>query len=265
MQAMNCQTVQNKILALPDPRHVPDALRAHVNACAGCRAWADLAGRLEGLVAQLSVPAGPADKKAALIAKLRTQPATVEVATERPATFRTWVKQNAALVGGLAAAVLVAVGAWAMIGKNGTKEVADVTSPRDPFLEKMVQRDVALAKAATPSQKLQALGGLADDLSAEARGLARIASPDELKDVARWFDRVVKEGVVPRAKDLSGDAGSTPAERKAQLADLATRLGHAADEVKKASGEVPPDAKPILERIADTARFGQKKLQDLAG
>ncbi|WP_439629167.1 hypothetical protein [Gemmata sp.] len=262
---MNCQTVQNKILALPDPRHVPDALRSHVNACAGCRAWAELAGRLEGLVAQLTAPAAPADKKAALIAKLRTQPATVEVATEGPATFRTWVKQNAALVGGLAAAVLVAVGAWAMLGRNGPRPDVELASPRDPFLEKMVQRDVALAKAATPAQKLQALGGLADDLSAEARGLARIASPDELKDVARWFDRVVKEGVVPRAKDLSSDAGSTPAERKAQLADLATRLGHAADEVKKASGEVPPDAKPILERIADTARFGQKKLQDLAG
>ena len=224
---MNCQTVQNKILALPDPRHVPDALRAHVNACAGCRAWAELAGRLEGLVAQLSIPAAPADKKAALLAKLRTQPAAVEVAREEPATFRAWVKQNATLVGGLAAA--------------------------------------ALARAGTPAQKLVALGGLADDLSAEARGLARIASPDELKDVARWFDRVVKDGLVPRAKDLTTDAGSTPAERKAQLADLAARLGHAADEVKKASGEVPPDAKPVLERIADTARFGQKKLQDLAG
>lgn len=262
---MNCQTVQNKILALPDPRHVPDALRAHVNACAGCRAWAELAGRLEGLVAQLSIPAAPADKKAALLAKLRTQPAAVEVAREEPATFRAWVKQNATLVGGLAAAVLVAFGAWATIGKNSPKPDLAEKTPRDPFLEKMVQRDVALARAGTPAQKLVALGGLADDLSAEARGLARIASPDELKDVARWFDRVVKDGLVPRAKDLTTDAGSTPAERKAQLADLAARLGHAADEVKKASGEVPPDAKPVLERIADTARFGQKKLQDLAG
>ncbi|VTU00671.1 unnamed protein product [Gemmataceae bacterium] len=265
MEAMNCQTVRNKILALPDPRHVPDAFRSHVDACAGCRAWAELAGRLEGLVAQLAAPAGPADKKAALLAKLRTQPATVEVAREEPATLRAWVKQNATLVGGLAAAVLVAFGAWATIGKNGPKPDLAEKTPRDPFLEKMVQRDVALARAATPAQKLVALGGLADDLSAEARGLARIASPDELKDVARWFDRVVKDGLVPRAKDLTTDAGSTPAERKAQLADLAARLGHAADEVKKASGEVPPDAKPVLERIADTARFGQKKLQDLAG
>ncbi|MBA4191854.1 MAG: hypothetical protein C0467_28070 [Planctomycetaceae bacterium] len=260
---MNCQTVQNKILTLPDPRHVPAALRAHVEGCGACRVWAELAGRLENLIQRLPTPAAPSNKKAALIAKLRHEPASIELAAERPHAFREFLRHNASLVGGLAAAVLVAVGAWAMLGKN-TKQDVEFATPKDPFLEKMVQRDVALAKANGPAQKLQVLGGLADDLSAEARGLARLANQDELKDVARWYDRVVTDGLVRQAEAMNVNA-MTPAERKAQLTELARKLGATADEVKKAAGEVPPDAKPILERIVDTARFGQKKLQDMAG
>ena len=37
---MNCQAIQNRILALPDPRHIPEPLREHVLACAVCLAWA---------------------------------------------------------------------------------------------------------------------------------------------------------------------------------------------------------------------------------
>jgi len=261
---MNCQTVQNKILTLPDPRHIPDSLREHVGSCGACRTWAELAGRLEGFLERLPTPAAPSDKKAALIARLQRHPETVELAAEQPRSFREFLRQNATLVGGLAAAIMVAIGVWATLGKNGTKQDVEVATPKDPFLEKMVQRDVALAKATTYGQKLEALGGLADDLSAEARGLARIANPDELRDVARWFDRIVKDGMIRQAEKMPGNA-MTPAERKAQLTELARKLGETADEVKKATGEVPPDAKPILERIADTARFGQKKLQDMAG
>src|SRR6478735_3879252 len=64
---MNCQTVQNKILALADPRLVPDPLRSHVAGCAACQAWAQQAARLEGLLEQLPAPSAPADKKTALV------------------------------------------------------------------------------------------------------------------------------------------------------------------------------------------------------
>ncbi len=261
---MNCQTIQNKILTLPDPRHIPEALRAHVGSCAACRVWAELAGRLESLLERLPTPAAPANKKSALIADLIHRPATVELAAKQPSSFREFLHRNSTLIGGLAAAIVVAFGAWAMIGRNGPRPEVSEVALKDPFLEKMVQRDVALAKATTPSQKLQALGGLADDLSTEARGLARIANQDELKDVARWFDRVVTAGMIRQAETMNVNA-MTPAERKAQLTDLARKLGQTADEVKKATEEVPPEAKPILERIVDTARFGQKKLQDMAG
>jgi hypothetical protein len=261
---MNCQAVQNKILALPDPRQVPEQLRAHVVGCGACRAWAEHAARTEGLLEQLPVPPAPADKKSALIAELTRGTVVAEPAPQRE-PLRDFLRRNATLVGGLAAALLLAVGWWLSVG-GGRKDVATPQAPpKDPFLEKVVQRDVALANADTPAKKLQALGGLADDLSAEARGLARIASPDELKDIARWYDRVVKDGLVKRAETLTNSVAMTPAERKAEFEALARRLGTAADEVKKMTGEVSPDAKPALERIADTARDGQKKLTELAG
>lgn len=261
---MKCDAAQAKILSLPDPRHVPESLRGHVVGCAACRAWAEQAARLEGLLERLPVPAASAEKKAAFLDRLARSPELVEPAESEPAPFRVWLQRNATLVGGLAAAVLLAVGAWALVGKNGKQPELVEATPKDPFLEKMVQRDVALARATTHARKLQVLGAMADDLSTEARGLARIASPEELKDVARWFDRVVERGVIRQAEQTPPNA-MTPAERKEELTALARKLGEVADEVKKASGEVPPDAKPILERIVDTARNGQKKLQDMAG
>jgi hypothetical protein len=260
---MNCQTVQNRILALPDPRQIPDALLVHVAGCAGCRVWAEQAARLEGLLERLPVPPAPADKKSDLIADLARGPVAVPAREPFAAPF---FARNAALVGGLAAAVAVAVGAWLLFTGNGTPEViAKQRTPKHPFLEKVVQHDVALAKADSPAKRLDAFGGLAGDISAEARGLARIANADELKDVAQWYERVVKKGMVPQAEQLAGDHLKVPpAERKSRLEALAGKLAATADETEKAAREVPENAKDTLQRIANTARDGEKKLRQLA-
>src|SRR5438067_2200379 len=117
---MNCQAVQNKILALPDPRQIPDPLRDHVVGCAACQAWARQAARLEALLAQLPAPAAPAEKKEAMIDEL-TQPEPVIHPMATPATRPSFglvaarfLRRNATYVGGLAAAVLVAVGIYAL-------------------------------------------------------------------------------------------------------------------------------------------------------
>lgn len=261
---MNCQAVQNKILALPDPRHVPDPLRGHVAGCAACRAWAEHAARLEGLLERLPVPPAPADKKAVLLADL-SRPAVTEPAPRRASAFE-FVRRNAALVGGLAAAVLIASGAWLFSGKAGPNpEVAEAPPPRDPFLEKMVQLNVALAKADTHAKKLEVLGAQSDTLTAEARSLARLASPDELKDFVRWYEKTKTTLVDQAAKYNAQPLAADPVLRKKQLADLARKLEATAAEMRKAAGEVPPGAKPVLERIADTARDGQAALQKLVG
>ena len=67
---MNCQVVQNKILAEPDPRLLPERLRLHVAGCEECRAWAAQAARLEALLERMPAPSAPSGKKAALVGKL---------------------------------------------------------------------------------------------------------------------------------------------------------------------------------------------------
>lgn len=250
---MNCQVVQNKMLALPDPRVVPDALRAHLAGCETCRVWARQAARLEALVEQLPAPPAPAGRKATFIANLGRPLA-------RPARprERSFFQRNAVVIGGLAAAVLVALGAWFIFPRNtGTPEVAQ--TPDDPFLKKLVQRDLALANADTPARRLKVLGGLADDLSSQARSLARVASPDELRDLAHWYSKVVTDAIVKQAERMPVHA-LPPAERQAEFQALADRLGETAAETDRMLGSVPPESKPALQKIADTARAGQKSL-----
>src|SRR5262245_55441701 len=140
---MNCQAVQNKILALPDPRRVPDSLREHVVKCDACRVWAEQVGRLESLLERLPVPPPPADKKTAMVAELHREPATTEpaVATrdEVGSPFRRFLKENSTLVGGLAAAIVVAFAAWWLYPKNGPKPDMVQSTPEYPLLKNMTQ------------------------------------------------------------------------------------------------------------------------------
>ena len=173
-----------------------------------------------------------------------------------------FVRENALVLGGLAAAVLVALGAWALFPRNGPKPEM-VAIPDDPFLKKMIERDLALARAATPAERLAALSGMAGDLSAQARNLSRVASPEELRDIARWYEKVVKDGIVKQAENLPART-RTPAEEQARAAALnalTQQLNDTAAETDKLLGSVPPESKPALQKIVETARDGQKKIE----
>lgn len=259
---MNCQAVQNKILALPDPRHVPDSLRDHLGGCAGCREWAKQVVQIEGLLAQLPVPAAPVGKKARLIEELmHPEPIITHSARlDSGSRFLPFIRRNVSIVGGLAAAVLLAVGGWWLLTRPGTPEVAAQPTPRDPFVEKLVQRDIALARADTPAKRLLALGGLAEDLSTQTRSLARVASPADLDELAGLFDKVVKTGLARQVESMPEHA-MTLTEKQEVYASLAKKLGDMAADADRLSAEVPPEAKPALQKIAASARDGQKKFQ----
>ncbi|AMV23165.1 hypothetical protein VT84_02055 [Gemmata sp. SH-PL17] len=261
---MNCQVVQNQILDLPNPRELTAVMLAHVAECAACQAWAQRAARLESLIEQLPVPPAPAEKKEALIGELLAADPVIRpmvVPASRPglATIAgQFLLRNATYVGGLAAAVLVVVGIAWYANKPGPHVVVATPEERHPLVEKLVARDIALARAETPAKRLEALGGMADDLASETRGMARIASSAELKELARQYDRVVKDGMVRRAQELPA---LMPRSEKQKLLDtLATKLETDASEADKLSREAPQDAQPTLKRIADTAREGAREL-----
>jgi hypothetical protein len=173
-----------------------------------------------------------------------------------------FLRRNAAYAGGLAAAVFVAVGIYAVWPGKGP-EVALATPPQKyPLLDKMVKRDAELARASTAARKLEVLGGMADDISAETRGMARIAPGSELKQMAGWYEKTVKEGLVKQANNLP--VGMSAAEKSRLLESLAAKLDADAAAAEALSRESPPDAQPALKRMAEAAREGKDSLRAAA-
>src|SRR4051794_34480520 len=120
---MNCQSAQNRILLLPDPRQVPDAVRAHLDECPACLAWWQRAARLERLLEQLPAPPAPADKKAVLIDELTAAGPVIKSVPsdhrgEIPSPGTAFLKRVGKYAAALAAAVLVVVGGWKLIPKG---------------------------------------------------------------------------------------------------------------------------------------------------
>jgi hypothetical protein len=269
---MNCHAIQNKILTLPDPRVIPDVLRDHVAGCAVCRVWAKEAARLEALLENLPVPPAPRNKKAEMIDDLTSSNPVITrplaFPARKPGPLERFLAENKVVIGGLAAAILVVIGGWLMLRDRGNNPgpVVAQQSPTDPFLEKMVRWDVALAKAASPRERLDILGGMADGLSGQTRSLARVATGDELRDLARWYDKVVKDGMVRQAEKIPAETlnPTEREERKKQLTALAEQLGVTANQAEKMT-DVPEDTKPALQKIAKSAKEAEEKLRKLAG
>jgi hypothetical protein len=258
---MNCQTFQNHVLSLPEPRELPEPLVGHANGCAACVAWWRRAARLEGLLATLPVPAAPADKKNALLDELSGPVIQPLPRFERRSL---WSIPAVRTFAGLAAAVMIAVGGWMMVRPGPGTPIVAAKESRDPFLDRIVQRDLALAKAGKPTERLDVLGDLADDLSTEARSLSKIAQPDELRDLSGMFQKVVNEGIVEQARKLP-EHSLTQSQKNELLNRLSQKLVTAGRQAEDASKESPPHAQPALKTISDTARDGQTKLKAILG
>lgn len=261
---MNCQSLQNRILALPDPRQLPENLREHVDACSACLAWWKQAIHLERLLAHLPAPA-PSDKKAVLLDELNAvEPVIKSIPSLQRHASRSWALPGARTLAGLAAAVLIAVGGWMMTRPGAKIADAKQSGPSDPFLTKIVQRDLALAQARSADRRLEVLSGLADDVSAEARSLSKIANPEELRDLSGLFQKVVNEGIVEQVRKLPEHA-MTRTQKDALLQKLTTQLSEAGLHAEEAARESPPHAQPALKSISDTARESQVKLKAMLG
>jgi hypothetical protein len=263
---MNCQSVQHTILALPDPRHLPEPLRNHVGGCAACREWAQQVARLDGLLVQLPVPPAPANKKQELLDRLAHPepviiPAAAGSSRDRAGPWlRRWGQRNAPVIGGVAAAVLIALGGWWLVTHPGTRPETATSTPRDPFVEKLVRQNIALGRASKPTERLQILSGLADDIATQTRSLARVANPADLNELASLFDKVVQVGLARQAETLP-EQSLTLTEKQELFGRLARKLGDLATEADTLAREVPPEAKPAVQKIAASAREGQKKFQ----
>lgn len=269
---MNCQSVQNRILSLPDPRHVPDALRAHLDACPECVRWWRQAARLERLLAELPAPPAPAGKKEALIDELTAAGPVIKTVPSfgrsAPSPGLAFLRRHWKPVAGLAAAVLVVLGGWQLFSGNGGNGTAAKTrTPPHQLVSSLVRVHVELAAAkGDPERRLKALGDQADILAAETRAVARVSGNGQIDELARGFEKTVGSAIIPRAKEL-GSRTLTPAERDARrklLDELAARLSDTESEVGRLVRESPESAQPALKKIVESARSGQTELRLLA-
>lgn len=275
---MKCQAIQTCLLSLEQPEQPTPELAAHLGECLACRDWFQQLLLIERHVALLPVP--PSSGKARLFEALRTVeretvrkpdfgvPNDAPVALPHPALRKphanepVWARherrlKRLAVTSALAAAlILVAVGLW--IARFSHTPVEVVRPPaEDPLLASLLQRNLRLAAANSPRQRLEALADLADDLNSESQTLMQAASPTDLATLAQLYRKVVQEGIVAQAKALP------PAERATALGPIADRLTRVWNDADELADRLPAGTSRSLRVIAAAARDGDKQLRGL--
>jgi hypothetical protein len=257
---MNCKAIQRYLLSVEDPVRLPSDLHEHVEACPECSAWRWRLLHIERHIPGLPVP--PSTALARVQRRLLRVPATQ--LAPRTAGASPWRWRWTAI--GLAASILLIVwGLWAWLGPNGSARapIAQKKPPADLLLASLFQRHLDLARAADARQRLEALAAMAHDLSAESHPLVAAADAEGLEKLGDCYGRVVREGIVERARTLP--AGQTPAFLKG----IADRLDRSATDADRLARALPPAAldpmRASVESMAEAARDGGRQLRALAG
>jgi hypothetical protein len=267
---MTCETIQNLLLALPDPSRPTGELRTHVATCPACQAVQAEVVRIEGLLTRLPVPSSEA-RKVALLNTLdvvgpiiRSIPVAPSARTGSGAfqpVSRWLATVDLRWVGGIAAAILVTVGAvwYANRPKPPVPEVAE--KPRHDLLTRTVKHTTDLARATTPPARLAVFTEWSADLKDEARAVYKVAPAAEMNSLARQYEKVVQEGVRKQA-ELIDEMANKPSviERQKAFATAIAALDEAVAEAEKLWQDAPQDAKAALKKIAETAKSERTSL-----
>ena len=260
---MTCDVATHRLLALPDPRQLPDDVRAHLVSCAACQGRSVALVRIEELIPRIPVPAASESVKQAFLDKIEAETPvirTMPVLPRRDSGFQ-WQKalagrwQTAAT---LATGVLLTFGVWWTASSPRTTVVAEAAPPRYDGLSKEVRSLVALTRAESPTQRLTAWTGAEADLRQELRTVYRVAAEDDLRALARRYERVIDDGIVRQATQLPEHL--PPTERQSLVGTAAGQLTEAETEARRLAASAPPPTQKQLQRIADLARDGRLKL-----
>jgi hypothetical protein len=260
---MSCETTRNRLIALPDPRRLPAGLRGHVAGCSGCAALADRLATLDRALAVLPVPAYDPAVKATFLAGFEdagpiiTRIPTVPRRDSVVSLLALLDRGRWRYAAGLAAGIAVAVGGVWWADRPPAAPHPEVAVRHD-LLGKEVRHLVALTRTNDPRARLTELVGVAESLNAEARQMYLIAGADEMADLQRLFDKAVARGVVPQAERLPEQMPR--ADRAAALAAAQAALAAAEAEAGGLAGRAPVHTRPMLERMAASAKAARERL-----
>lgn len=252
---MKCSVAQTRMLELERPDRPTPALRAHLANCSACQEWFHAFLQMERNVHLLPVP--PSTGREQFLRHVQTgEPlpgrngATApSVAGRMRAARRERGMQKTALATGLAAGlVLFAVGLMAIQNNPDPRN----TYRTDPLVKRLLQRDLALAKAQTPVERVTELKGLTDDLRQETKALARVSANEQLQTVAKLYQKVMRDGIVIHADKVTD---------REQLHNLAFELAEAGREANLLADAEPSSSTP-LRQIATAAHEAETAVRN---
>lgn len=250
---MNCRLVQRRILETEDPARPPTEIETHLASCSACRDWQRRLLQIERHVPWLPVPASPVP--ADLVSRLGEKSAA-ETTSWRARVLAIRRSRWLAPASAVAAAALLLIGLtwWAVREPNRT-DLATVPKKPGPdlLLQKLIDRDMALAKAKSADDRLDQLAGLAEDLHSATRDLAQEADVKDLRWLADLYRDVIKKGIVLRAKEL---------QDRSRIKQIRDRLNQTSQDAEDLAKEVPAMSEPLTQ-IAAAAQDGNKALQGL--
>jgi hypothetical protein len=267
---MKCKLVQRRLLCVANPDRVPATLRAHLAGCETCREWQEQLVLLERHVPEIPIPSSKA--KTRLLRRILESPRepaaagsgagrdTISLAHSSTLAFpRSGRPGRPRLKAGVAAAVLLlGVGWWAsQKWLDAPGETVQEKPGIDPLLASLVERDVRLATANTPGERLEILADVADVLQRGTNALAQSVEGEQLATLATLYQQVIQEGVVKQAQAIPA------AERQRILHPIALRLVETANQIESLTEGIAPEFAQSLQAIAAAAREGHRQLRAL--
>ena len=255
---MNCETIQNRILALAVATKPTADVQEHVAGCTACQAVLTKAVRLDRVLAQLPAPLSGLAREAFLDRILadgpiiRTMP--VVPSSVGSGTFHDvgnlFARVSPRLIAGLAASVMVAIGGVWFFNRSKPALLAPelAEKPKHELLARSVKHHVALSQSRTAPERLTIFAKWSVDVTAEAKDVYKAANRDEISNIAALYEATVSKGIVEQAKQLE----ERP-ERLDRLQAAMTLLNSTAAETTSLAAEAPPDAQAAFKRIATAA------------
>lgn len=259
---MKCDDARHWLLTGRSDAPPPAALERHLQRCARCRRQREQIKRLDAKTGTLAAPPAPADARRRLNARLERTP------QQPPRRAPRWgVPWQRIAAYAAAAAVLLTVGC--LVGRMTTAPNEQVVqgpptlptrvpavTDRIAVLPRLVEQDVKLAAATTPAEQMTHLAGLADVLRGEALRLAKDGPREELPVVADLYSRVLRQGVLGRARVIPKE------QRPVQVAQLAADLRSGRDQLLAAARGSEPIVSDCLSSLGAAALETGQALHD---
>jgi hypothetical protein len=255
---MNCETIQNRLLALAVATEPTADVREHVAGCPACQAVQSKAVRLDRLLAQLPAPSSELARdtfveqvlaEGPIIRSIPVLPSSVGSGTFRNVgnMFRS---VSPKLLSGLAAGVLVTLGGvWFLTRpKQPVIEPELAEKPKHELLARSVKHHVELSRSRTAPERLTIFAKWSADVTAEAKDVYKAANREELSKIASLYESTVNNGIVEQAKQLE----ERP-ERLDRLRAAISLLNTTSAETTSLAAEAPPDAQAAFKRMATAA------------